>query len=91
VDLSQPLPEQARVFPPEHVRGKRKRKQRSEGQDQEPPSAAQLNTNCTICLRYNGMLFIDFIDANEMLVVEQPWLNVVRNFPAALERKVYGT
>jgi U3 small nucleolar RNA-associated protein 4 len=34
---------------------------------------------------------MDFIDANEMLVVEQPWLSVVGGFPAALERKVYGT
>ena len=36
-------------------------------------------------------VYHQYIDANEMLVVEQPWLNVVRNFPAALERKVYGT
>jgi hypothetical protein len=34
---------------------------------------------------------MDFISKNEMLVVEQPWLNVVASFPAAFERKVYGT
>jgi hypothetical protein len=34
---------------------------------------------------------MDFISKNEMLVVEQPWLNVVASFLAALERKVHGT
>lgn len=43
-----------------------------------------------MCLRYNGMLFMDFADANEMIVVEEPWLNVVSTLPDALQRKVYG-
>ena len=44
-----------------------------------------------MCLRYNGMLCMDFVGEHEMVVVEQPWLNVVANFPDALQRKVYGT
>jgi hypothetical protein len=86
MDLSKSLPEQARLFPPKHVRGKKKRKRHV---FEIQPTAN--SNNCTVCLRYNGMLYMDFIDANEMLVVEQPWLGVVSSFPAALERKVYGT
>ena len=46
--------------------------------------------NCTVCLRYNSMLYMDFIQANEMLVVEQPWLTVMATFPEALHRRIYG-
>jgi len=48
-------------------------------------------TTCTMCLRYNSMLYMDFVSDNEMVVVEQPWLNVVATFPDALQRRVYGT
>lgn len=48
------------------------------------------NRNCTVCLRYNSMLYMDFIQANEMLVVEQPWLTVMASFPEALHRRIYG-
>jgi U3 small nucleolar RNA-associated protein 4 len=37
------------------------------------------------------MLFVDFVDENEMVVVEQPWMSVVATFPQGLQRKVYGT
>lgn len=47
--------------------------------------------NCTICSRYNGMLYMDFIDGGELVVVEQPWVDVVATLPDALHRKVYGT
>ena len=36
------------------------------------------------------MLHLDFVDEREMVVVEQPWLNVVANFPEALQRRIYG-
>jgi len=45
----------------------------------------------TMCLRYNSMLYMDFIGEHEMVVVEQSWLNVVATFPDALQRKVYAT
>ena len=61
----------------------------------EQPEGSETNgdhvDNCIICLRYNSMLYMDFIEDNEMLVVEQPWLSVVASFPEALERKMYGT
>ena len=37
------------------------------------------------------MLCMEFVSEHEMVVVEQPWLNVVATFPDALHRKVYGT
>lgn len=37
------------------------------------------------------MLFMDYIGDHELVIVEQPWLNVVATFPDALQRKVYGT
>lgn len=46
--------------------------------------------NFTICLRYGNMLFMDFIDDNEMVVVEQPWMDIVNALPDTLERRVYG-
>lgn len=34
---------------------------------------------------------MDFIADNEMVIVEQPWLSVIETFPAALERKIFGS
>ena len=44
-----------------------------------------------MCFRYKGMLYLEFIEENEMVVVEQPWIDVVETLPAALSRRVYGT
>ncbi len=49
------------------------------------------STNFTICLRYSGMIFLDFLDNNELVVVEQPWLGIVNSLPNALERQRYGS
>jgi hypothetical protein len=46
--------------------------------------------NCTVCLHYNSMLHFDFLGNDEMVVVEQPWLRVIANFPEPLQRRVYG-
>jgi len=46
--------------------------------------------NCTICSHYKNMLYTDFLGPKEMVVVEQPWLDVAETFPAALERRIYG-
>jgi hypothetical protein len=34
---------------------------------------------------------MDFIDKNEMVIIEQPWLDIVATFPDALQRTVYGS
>jgi U3 small nucleolar RNA-associated protein 4 len=51
----------------------------------------EANRNFTICLRYSGIIFQDFLDENEMVVVEQPWLSIVDTLPDALERQRYGS
>jgi len=71
------------VTPP---RRKRKRSLSNAGRPER-----EQNGNFTICLRYSGMLFMDFIAENEMVVVEQPWMNVVNALPDALARRVYGS
>jgi hypothetical protein len=44
----------------------------------------------TICLHYNGILYMDFLGPEQMVVVEQPWLPIVSTFPDALQRRIYG-
>ena len=46
--------------------------------------------NCTMCLHYNSMLYLDFLGPGRMVVVEQPWLRVISTFPEPLQRRVYG-
>jgi hypothetical protein len=95
IDTSRPFPNTCRHFPESHiVRGRKRRRSVSiaslgEGQDGTAASA-QDESNCTLCLRYNSMLYMDFIQGNEMVIVEQPWLSVVATFPDALQRRVYG-
>jgi len=90
------FPRQCRIFPETHVRsGNKKRKRSMSVSEKEREDATaekeEVQTTCTMCLRYNSMLYMDFVADNEMVVVEQPWLNVVATFPDALQRKVYGT
>jgi hypothetical protein len=51
----------------------------------------EMKSTATVCLRYNSMLYMDFIDGDEMVIAEEPWLNIVATFPAAMARRVYGT
>lgn len=88
VDLQKELPKFCRFVPQHHVRRWRKRKR---SPSEVEPSKGPDDVEATICLRYNSMLHMDFIDANEMVIVEQPWLNVIATFPPALERKLYGS
>lgn len=92
MNMEKKLPRNCRVFPERHVRGSSRKRRRTMSNDNEETEVSPIedSKNCTICLRYNSMLHMDFIANNEMLVVEQPWLDVVAAFPAALERKVYG-
>ena len=67
---------------------RRRKRKRSLSQSEEPdpnePESVQ-------CLRYNSMLYMGFIADCEMVIVEQPWLDIVATFPDALQRKIYGT
>ena len=93
VNTDKEFPHHCRIFPETHVRGtKRKRSlSMSEQRSGDGDQPAGKSSTCTMCLTYNSMLFMDFVDDNEMVVVEQPWLNVVATFPDALQRRVYGT
>jgi U3 small nucleolar RNA-associated protein 4 len=64
-------------------------KTRPNGEDEK--SQLDSSNNFTICLRYSGMIFLDFLDENELVVVEQPWLGIVNQLPDALERQRYGS
>jgi U3 small nucleolar RNA-associated protein 4 len=46
--------------------------------------------NFTLCLKYSGILFMDFIDEDELLIVEQPWMDILNALPDVLQRKRYG-
>jgi U3 small nucleolar RNA-associated protein 4 len=93
VDLKEEFPKRCRVFPLVHVRGtKRKRtNSTSEPTNIDEIIKSETSSSCAMCLRYNSMLFMNCVRENEMVVVEQPWLNVVATLPGALQRKVYGT
>ena len=56
----------------------------------EIPDEELVARSCTICSHYKNMLYADFLGPKEMLVVEQPWLEVAETFPAALQRRIYG-
>jgi hypothetical protein len=85
IDIGKDFPQRCITFPAVHVRGKRRKRSNSEAKEKEV-----IGTSCTLCLKYNSMLFMDFVDDREMVIVEQPWLSVVATFPEALQRKVYG-
>lgn len=95
INISKPLPEHCQMVPESHVRRRKKimyengaghRANKLQKLSKEDPHAS----NCIICLHYNSMLYFDFLGPNEMMVVEQPWLQVVATFPEAVQRRVYG-
>mmetsp|Transcript_27977 Transcript_27977/g.34039 ORF Transcript_27977/g.34039 Transcript_27977/m.34039 type:complete len:373 (-) Transcript_27977:455-1573(-) len=99
IDLDRPIPCTCETYPPEHLRMTCRQKQTQPQQRRggarrgamTPPAGIMTkNNNFTICLRYNGMLFLDYMSETEMVIVQQPWLQVVDSFPDALERKIYG-
>ena len=78
-DLDQPFPTTCKSFPNTGVRGKKKRKR------------SQSGSSASLCLLYRSMMYLDFVDEAEMVVVEQPWVNISATLPPALARRVYGT
>mmetsp|Transcript_23727 Transcript_23727/g.51872 ORF Transcript_23727/g.51872 Transcript_23727/m.51872 type:complete len:496 (+) Transcript_23727:1160-2647(+) len=46
--------------------------------------------SCTICSHYKNILYMNFLGPKEMVVIEQPWVDIAETFPAALQRKIYG-
>jgi U3 small nucleolar RNA-associated protein 4 len=92
MDMDEKFPRRSKVYPEKHVRGKQsKRRKRAYSESGDQSDLQSKEATCTVCLRYNGMLYMDFVASNEMVVVEQPWLSVVATFPDALQRRVYGS
>jgi hypothetical protein len=107
IDLTRPVPKHAKPFPPDHFKARNwskrnlQNRQRSNSLSEKGSSEVEINKddviqedtirNFTICLRYAGIIFQDFIGKNEMLVLEQPWMSVVDTLPDALERQRYGS
>jgi hypothetical protein len=89
VDTASAFPTKCKVVPEEHVR-LTKRRRRSDEENIESDKEKS-GTSCTMCLLYNGMIHLEFIEESEMVVVEQPWLDIVASFPDPLQRHVYGT
>ena len=48
-------------------------------------------TNFKLQTRYRTILFMDFLDAGEMLVVERPLVDVLRALPPAFFKPKFGT
>uniref|UniRef100_A0A7S2HKE7 Uncharacterized protein n=1 Tax=Helicotheca tamesis TaxID=374047 RepID=A0A7S2HKE7_9STRA len=97
VDLDRPVPLNSDFYPPNHVRRSKYTQissdtgdVRKKGKKVQKMPQKKGYSNMTICLQYNGMVFLDIVDDDEMVVVEQPWLSVVNSLPDALERKIYG-
>jgi U3 small nucleolar RNA-associated protein 4 len=97
VDMDQPVPDKSYMFPPDHLRAKRQEQIRDDDMPGPPPQKKMkvqdpvTNTNFTICLKYNEILYQDFIAENEMVIVEEPWMSILEGLPDALARRVYGT
>jgi hypothetical protein len=89
MDMKKDYPNCCKIFPETHVRSKRKRPTITSGAIEEKEKDKK-KSEAVLCLRYNSMLHLDFVGPREMIVVEQPWLNVVANFPEALQRRIYG-
>ena len=98
------MPLRSKPFPRDHFKARNwskaylQEKRRSKSFDandlkniEDEMNRDDANKNFTICLRYSGIIFQDFLDSNEMVVVEQPWLSIVNTLPDALERQRYGS
>mmetsp|Transcript_23111 Transcript_23111/g.28355 ORF Transcript_23111/g.28355 Transcript_23111/m.28355 type:complete len:1032 (+) Transcript_23111:30-3125(+) len=48
------------------------------------------NKNVTICYHYNHVLHLDLVLPNKMVVVKQPWFDMLHLLPDALARNEYG-
>jgi len=107
VDLKFPVPEQTRFFPKFNRKlslAPPAQSGHTGSEDSEPKkkkAKKNLNSissttksdgdNFVICLKYKPILFLGFQGKNNMMVFENPWLNIVQKLPGTLYRKRYGT
>ena len=78
-NLGKPFPTLCKHFPDKQVR-------REKGKQSTP-----MESTAFMCFQYDNILYLDFVDGGEMVVVEQSWTDILATLPAALARRVYGT
>jgi hypothetical protein len=87
--LDRPFPTNCVIYPPKQMIDPRNKRI---SQDAEHISEnASEGPECILCTRYQSVIYMDFVDKQELVVVEQPWLSVAAGFPAPLRRHMYGT
>ncbi|KAL3800453.1 hypothetical protein HJC23_011690 [Cyclotella cryptica] len=97
VDMDQPVPDKSNTYPPDSLRAKRSVLYDDDAEVCPPPPKRHKSRpndaikNFTICLRYSNLLFQDFVNEKEMVVVEEPWMSILEELPDALARRVFGT
>jgi U3 small nucleolar RNA-associated protein 4 len=98
VDLDKPVPDHSNTYPLNSLRARRSMFHEEEhvlhlqtSKKRKHSSSDSSNKNFTTCLRYSNVLFQDFLNDREMVVVEEPWRSVLEELPAVLARRVYGT
>jgi len=105
IDLDSPIPPVATPYPSKHLaakgfgtrnssaKSKKSGTLSKESKDATNEHNGQTKTseNFTICLKYSNMIFMKFLDDNELVIVEQPWNDIVNSLTDALEYKRYGT
>ena len=82
VDLSQPAPTRGREVPAKLFTG---RKRKHHDKENNGGSEAIIST------RYPGTVLMDFVDGEEIVAVEQPYVNLIAELPSPLKRRIYGT
>jgi len=80
--LDNKAPKCCRFVPPKPI---------GDNQEQRVEKKKKKGVACTVCIAYEDILQMDFLSDGELVVVEQPWLDVEATLPDALERHVYGT
>jgi hypothetical protein len=97
------MPQHCSAFPSNHILAKLLRKQcygdirkvtaLGVTHDADEPSVSlstKRKQNFTLCLKYSGIIFMEFLDDDELLLVEQPWLAILNALPDVLECRRYG-
>lgn len=91
IDLELPVPPHSLVFPPNHLKAKRLKRNHTPLLSLESELDESKSLNFKICMKYTGIIFMDFLDDNELLIVEQPALSILDALPDAPQRRRYGT
>jgi len=93
IDLDSPIPVHSQFSPADHLSAlvrKAENEQRKQSRRHKGRKMPDLR-NLTISLHFTGIIFMDFLSKDELVVVEQPWVDILNSLPDALERKRYGS